>query len=111
MALRPPPRRHAAKRVPNQDDRASRHAPHDLSDIPAEAVDVVGPPRVAGPAVAAQVDTEEAPPARDLRRQPVVCAAATRDAVQEDDRRRVLRPVGVDVQRNFPDVDLHRAVR
>jgi hypothetical protein len=68
MPLGDPPGDAPAERVADEHRRAAGDLPQDLDEVRPVVLDDVGPRRVAGRPVAAQVDLDDPPPLRDLRR-------------------------------------------
>ena len=108
MALREPPGDDAAERVPDDDRRARRDRAQDGRDVGAVTRDQVGAGRVVGAPVAAKVDPDDPPAARELVREPFPGAAARADTVQEQHRRRVVGPVELDVEADAVALDAPR---
>ena len=83
----------AAERVPEEVDALGRVRQRlDPADDgvreKSDAVDDSGPGRLVAPAVAEQVEREDAPPPREERQRQRPLAAVGADPVQEDERRR-----------------------
>src|SRR4029079_14936025 len=108
MALGEPPGDDAAEGVPDAPRRARGDRAQDGRDVGAVTRDQVRAGRVVGAPVAAQVDPDDPPAARELVREPFPGTAARADTVQEQHGRRVVGPVDLDVEADAVALDAPR---